>query len=120
MMMADLLVKSLANIADIVGLANLVLSPSHIIFRPGIEKGRKKGRERAVLSFLTLSPNSLPPMLHTTSQHSFPSLQLERLQCSYAQKDVKKKRKKNRKELKLNPKIYRQLHVVYSAQCSDV
>ena len=47
-MMADLLVKSLANIADIVGLANLVLSPSHIIFRPGIEKGRKKGRESSL------------------------------------------------------------------------
>jgi hypothetical protein len=51
MMMADLLVKSLANIADIVGLANLVLSPSHIIFRGQAE------RERAVLSFLILSPD---------------------------------------------------------------
>jgi hypothetical protein len=65
MMLADLLVKSLANIADIVGLANLVLSPSHIIFRPGIEKGRKKGRERAVLSFLILSPQFRRPKCYT-------------------------------------------------------
>jgi hypothetical protein len=42
MMMADLLVKSLANIADIVGLANLVLSPSHIIFRGQAEREREQ------------------------------------------------------------------------------
>jgi len=60
MVLADLLVKSLANIADIVGLANLVLSPSQIIFRGQAEgkreKGRKKGRESSLEFFLTLSP----------------------------------------------------------------
>ena len=40
-MMADLLVKSLANIADIVGLANLVLSPvaNHL---PGQDRERER------------------------------------------------------------------------------
>lgn len=91
---------------------------------PARHRERQKERKRESSLELPHSepPISSPQMLHTTSQHSFPSLQLERLQCSYAQKDVKQKlkQKKNRKELKLNPKIYRQLHVVYSAQCSDV
>lgn len=45
-MMADLLVKSLANTADIVGLANLVLSPSQIIFRGQAETERKVERKK--------------------------------------------------------------------------
>jgi len=70
-MMADLLVKSLANIADIVGLANLVLSPvaNHL---PGPDRGREKGRKKGRESSLEL-PHSEPQFVAPNATRNKPA-----------------------------------------------